>query len=47
MLFDDLVFELRDQHVRGPVIDEVMTYLQLQDLVTYQTTTSGTWVHAS
>ena len=46
MLLDDIIWELRDQNIRGPLIDEVFTHIRLQQLVIWGQTTAGTTLFA-
>jgi hypothetical protein len=46
MLLDDIIWELRDQNIRGPLIDEVFTHIRLQQLVVWDQTSAGTTLFA-
>jgi hypothetical protein len=46
MLYDDLISDLREEYIRGPLIDEIFVYLQDQELITLDMTTARTWIRA-
>lgn len=44
MYLDELYSELRDQHIRGPLMDEIIVHIRLHHLVIWQDTPHGTLV---